>query len=210
MTISMRTLAAGIVVAVLTAGCAQTTADRMDGIDDASHDGTEVSQSAAQAADSGTAGQQADAADSAADAAVDQADQSPDVARIGAGEGYGYEDGLTVSVPKAVTRKPGEFALGMSKGHRLVVVTVELTNHTGSAFDATLATVSMTYGQRGTPAEEVYDDRLGEGFTTRIIDGRTGSADFGFSVPADGLDDLVVEVSPDWDHEPALFTGAVK
>lgn len=122
---------------------------------------------------------------------------------------YRYEDGLEVSIPHAMLYRPSQYAAGTNPGDKAVKFTVEVTNDSGKVFDPSLLTVTASYGKKGEQADQIYGDKVGMGFTTSVPPGRTASADFAFSVPKSGLGNLIVEVSPDFSHDNALFEGKV-
>jgi hypothetical protein len=136
------------------------------------------------------------------------ASKAPEVAKIG--QTFTYEDGLKISVAGAKRFRIGQFAAGGKPGGTGVVLTVTITNGTGTAYDAALTTVNLAHGAEGEQAEQVFDSQagLGAGFTGKVHPGRKLTAKFGFAVPAAGMSDLQVEVKPGFlDHDSALFTG---
>ena len=115
------------------------------------------------------------------------------------GKSTTYESGLVVSVTAAKVFSPGDYASGLTTGHKAVKVTVTVTNGTGSTVDLSLVQVGLHYGKDGAPAEAVYADGVGGMFPFEgsLPNGKKKSAYAAFSVPKAGLSLIVVEVTPD-------------
>lgn len=118
------------------------------------------------------------------------------------GEDWTYEDGITVKVSDPVAFTPSEYAAGGENHQHHVKFTVTLTNGSTAALDPTLAFDSVSSG--GGEGDAVFDDGLDGSPMTTLIPGRSVSYDVGYGV-ADPSD-IVFEMSPTWDHEPAIFT----
>lgn len=151
-------------------------------------------------------------APSSSDAPTTVAPSSGDLAALGSASGYEYNDGLVISVPMIGTYQPSRYAVGAKKGNTGVRVTVEIKNGTNKVVDPVLVSLSMTYGVRGNQAEQIFDSSngIGDGFTTQVPPGRISTADFAFSVPRDEIADLILEISPDYTHDSALFQGSAE
>ena len=68
--------------------------------------------------------------------------------------------------------------------------------------------VDVSYGEYGDPAWDLYEFN---GFVGTISRGRSKMAKYEFLVEdKKGLNDLVIEVTPSWDHDSAFFEGAAK
>ncbi|MFG2329376.1 DUF4352 domain-containing protein [Streptomyces sp. NPDC048604] len=114
-----------------------------------------------------------------------------------------YDDKLKVTVSAPKTFKPSEFA-GHTEGNKAYQVTVVIENGGTKKFDAALVTVGARAGKDGVAAEQLYDDKVGTGFTGSILPGKKATVVYGFDAPADAKD-LTVEVSPGIDHEAAQW-----
>lgn len=122
-----------------------------------------------------------------------------------------YDDGLKVEVSDLSSRKVGEYAAGGKPGEQMTVFTIKVTNTGKQAWDATLASPSVTYGANGQSAEDIFDEGVGNGFTGKILPGKSMSATWGFVIPKDGLSDVTLQMAlGDFDREDAIFTGPVK
>jgi hypothetical protein len=75
--------------------------------------------------------------------------------------------------------------------------------------NADLATVQVTYGKEGEEAELIGDSNL-KTLSGTITPGRAKRGDHGFAVPNRSMGDVVVEVAPDFEHDSAIFAGAIK
>jgi hypothetical protein len=129
-----------------------------------------------------------------------------EIAKVGPDEWFTYEDGVEVQVTKVEPYTLGEYAMVGNPGDPGVIVTVTIKNGTSAVFDATLADVQVTYGPNGDTTEREYDEA---GFTGSIPPGRAATAKFDFAVvPTEHHDELLIEVSPSWDHQPSFFQGS--
>ncbi|MFF4247658.1 DUF4190 domain-containing protein [Streptomyces sp. NPDC001822] len=153
----------------------------------------EVSGSAASAkpgtATGGTGGAEKDTAEEKA-VSLDEADTAV------------YDDGLEVTVGPANAYTPDAIAAGHTKGNSAYKVTVVLENKGKEKFDASLATVDARAGKDGVNAEQIFDGKVGKGFSGTVLPGKKITAQFAFDAPADAKN-LTVEVSPglEWDAD---------
>ncbi|WP_329038056.1 DUF4352 domain-containing protein [Streptomyces sp. NBC_00178] len=113
-----------------------------------------------------------------------------------------YDDGLEVTVGPASAYTPDQFASGHTKGNSAYKVTVVLENKGKEKFDASLATVDARAGKDGVNAEQIFDGKVGDGFSGTVLPGKKITAQFAFDAPADAKN-LTVEVSPgiEWDAD---------
>lgn len=111
-----------------------------------------------------------------------------------------YDDGLEVTVSAAARYTPGAYAAGHTKGNHAYKVSVIIENKSKEKFDATLVGVDARAGLDGVNAEQIFDDKVGEGFSGTVLPGKKATVQFAFDAPADAKN-LTVEVSPgfDWD-----------
>ncbi|HEY9438137.1 MAG TPA: DUF4190 domain-containing protein [Streptomyces sp.] len=111
-----------------------------------------------------------------------------------------YDDGLEVTVSDAARYTPSAYAAGHTKGNNTYKVSVIIENKTKKKFDATLVSVDARAGKDGVNAEQIFDDKVGEGFSGTVLPGKKATVQFAFDTPADAKN-LTVEVSPgfDWD-----------
>ncbi|MGP3632269.1 DUF4352 domain-containing protein [Streptomyces sp. 24-1644] len=111
-----------------------------------------------------------------------------------------YDDGLEITVGNAAAYTPDAYAAGHTKGNRAYKVSVVVENKTKEKFDAVLVSVDARAGEDGVSAEQIFDGKVGEGFTGTVLSGKKVTVQFAFDTPADAKN-LTVEVSPglDWD-----------
>ncbi|MGW8889776.1 DUF4352 domain-containing protein [Streptomyces sp. NPDC055749] len=111
-----------------------------------------------------------------------------------------YDDGLEITVSNAAAYTPDAYAAGHTKGNRAYKVSVVVENKTKEKFDATLVGVDARAGQDGVNAEQIFDGKVGAGFSGTVLPGKKITVQFAFDAPADAKN-LTVEVSPgfDWD-----------
>ncbi|MGW3623524.1 DUF4352 domain-containing protein [Streptomyces sp. NPDC000880] len=116
-------------------------------------------------------------------------------AGLAAGDTAVYDDDLkiTVSAPKAYT--PSEFAVGHTAGNKAYEVTVVVENGGKKKFDPVLLTTDARAGKDGVNAEQIFDEKVGSGFSGTILPGKKSTVRFAFDAPA-AAGELTVEVSP--------------
>lgn len=119
------------------------------------------------------------------------------------GQTMTWEDKLSVTVSKPIAFKPSEWAAGGENAKHHVKFTITIVNKTGKTFDPSLFTASLQSGN--TEADEVFDEGLEGAPMTKLLNGREAKFQIGFGV-ADPKD-LVLEVSPSFEHDSALFTS---
>ncbi|MFF5336737.1 DUF4190 domain-containing protein [Streptomyces sp. NPDC013181] len=122
-------------------------------------------------------------------------EEKPADEALEAGDSAVYDDDLTVTVGDPDPYSPSEFAVGHTKGHKAYKVTVVIENAGKEKFDATLVTAEARAGADGVNAEEIFDDKVGEGFTGTILPGKKVTVTYAFDAPADAKN-LTVEISP--------------
>jgi hypothetical protein len=131
-----------------------------------------------------------------------------DTGRVKIGQTFTYEDGLKVSVVSAKKDTAGQDPVEGSPGDPTAIVTIKITNGTAKKFGAGDVWVDVSYGKYGESASDLYDSN---GFVGTISRGRSKMAKYEFLVEdRKGLNDLLIEVTPSWDHDSAFFEGAAK
>ena len=116
---------------------------------------------------------------------------SDQVAAIGGTEGFTYEDGLEVYVPKVTQFHLSDTAAGGDPGQVGLKVQVRVINGTSQAVDLSMTIVNLAAGSVGSQAKSVFDSEHGVegGFTGKVASGRSAQAVYGFAVnPADWRD----------------------
>ncbi|MFD9033700.1 DUF4190 domain-containing protein [Streptomyces sp. NPDC059567] len=121
---------------------------------------------------------------------------------LAAGDTSVYED-IKVSVSEAKPYKPSEFT-DLTEGNKAYQVTVVIENGGKEKFDAALVTLSARAGKDGVTAEQIFDGKVGAGFSGSILPGKKSTVVYAFEVPK-GAKDLAVEVSPGLEHEAAQW-----
>lgn len=118
------------------------------------------------------------------------------------GQTYEWSDGLSVRISKPKKFQPDQWAVG-KKGKNHVMFNVKIVNNTGAPFDAAMFSTTMQSGNA--EASEIYDTANGfDGAPmTKILDGRESQFKIGYSVQ--NPEDLVLEVSPSFEHQSVLF-----
>jgi len=129
---------------------------------------------------------------------------------FGAGHNAQWTDKIEATVVSVSKFSPSSTAAGTHPGQTGVKVTVKITNNSTKRIDLTLASVKVKSGSGGTQADTIIDleNNLGLGFDGAVPPGNAATAAYGFSVPSGDLGKIDVEVSPDFDHDSAIFEGA--
>jgi hypothetical protein len=131
-----------------------------------------------------------------------------DTGRVKIGQTFTYEDGLKVSVVSAKKDTAGQDPVEGSAGDPTAIITIKITNGTAKKFGAGDVWVDVSYGKYGESASDLYEFN---GFVGTISRGRSKMAKYEFLVEdKKGLNDLVIEVTPSWDHDSAIFEGAAE
>jgi hypothetical protein len=121
--------------------------------------------------------------------------KKPTTAAFGAT--YTYSDHLAVTVSKVAAYTPSQYAAGTHAGDDAIILTVKIRNGTKKAFDTSLVSVNVKAGTDGAAADQIFDERSGEGFRGTIVPGSTASAKFAFDIPKGAKGALDIEVQPD-------------
>ncbi|MEW1889366.1 DUF4190 domain-containing protein [Streptomyces sp. NPDC085659] len=127
-------------------------------------------------------------------------EEKPTGEALEAGDAIVYDDDLTVTVGDATKYSPGEFAAGHTKGNKAYQVAVVIENAGKEKFDSALVTVEGRAGKDGVDAEQIFDDKVGSGFTGTILPGKKVTVLYAFDAPADAKN-LTVEVSPSFTYD---------
>ncbi len=121
------------------------------------------------------------------------------------GKTYTYKDGLSVTVSAPAPFKPSSSAAGVTKGTSAVVFTITIVNKTTTPFDPVLFHTTAQSGN--TEATSIFDSQNGIGLppSTKLLPGREVTFKTAFSV-ADPKD-IVMEVTPSFQHESVLYSS---
>ncbi|WP_329117833.1 DUF4190 domain-containing protein [Streptomyces sp. NBC_01465] len=149
-------------------------------------------------------------ADSGASASEEPAEEPAEDKPLAFGQAMTYDDGIKVTVGKPATYKPDEFAAGHKAGNVAVQVKITIVNGTKKPYDITLALPSAK-DAKGAEPEMVFDGHYSsKPFAGKLLPGKQAVSQFTFSLPADAAKELQVELSPDIEHDDAIWVGAVK
>lgn len=120
------------------------------------------------------------------------------------GQTYTWENGLAVTVSTPKPFKPSEYAAA-EKATAYLEWTVTIVNGTKDNYDPSL--FSTTLQSANTEASEVFDMENGfEGSpSTTLLPGRESKFKIGYGVQ--DPKDLVLEVTPGFEYESAIFTN---
>jgi hypothetical protein len=132
----------------------------------------------------------------------------PSIVNVGTAEWYAWEDGLEAQITSIEQFTPDYD----STPNPDVIVTATIKNGTDANYDATSAMTTLYGGPNGVQAEDEFSYY---GFEGTIPPGGTATAKWSFTVPAEHLGQLKVELSPGYtddtymtEYEPAFFVGS--
>ncbi|WP_326765985.1 DUF4352 domain-containing protein [Streptomyces sp. NBC_01591] len=121
-----------------------------------------------------------------------------------AGDSAVYDDDLTVTVGDATSYTPDAYAAGHTKGQKAYRVAVVIENAGKEKFDSALVSVSARAGQDGVDAEQIFDNKVGAGFSGTVLPGKKVTVQFAFDAPADAKN-LTVEVNPGFTYDASQW-----
>ncbi|MFE7109354.1 DUF4190 domain-containing protein [Streptomyces sp. NPDC057575] len=121
-----------------------------------------------------------------------------------AGDSAVYDDDLTVTVGDATSYTPDAYAAGHTKGQKAYRVAVVIENAGKEKFDSALVSVSARAGQDGVDAEQIFDNKVGTGFSGTVLPGKKVTVQFAFDTPADAKN-LTVEVNPGFTYDASQW-----
>lgn len=125
----------------------------------------------------------------------------PDAGKaLEAGDSAVYDDDLTVTVGDATSYTPDSFAAGHTKGNKAYRIAVVIENAGKEKFDSALVNVEARAGKDGVDAEQIFDGKVGEGFSGTVLPGKKVTVQFAFDAPADAKN-LTVEVNPGFTYD---------
>ncbi|MFG2628720.1 DUF4190 domain-containing protein [Streptomyces sp. NPDC048473] len=129
------------------------------------------------------------------------ADKKKDTGKaLEAGDSAVYDDDLTVTVGDATSYTPDTYAAGHTKGNKAYRVAVVIENAGKEKFDSALVNVTARAGQDGVDAEQIFDGKVGKGFSGTVLPGKKVTVQFAFDAPADAKN-LTVEVNPGFTYD---------
>jgi hypothetical protein len=119
------------------------------------------------------------------------------------GETYTWEDGFQVTIGAPVAFTPSEYSMFDEAAAAHVVFDVTVVNGTAANWEPIFTTTAQS---GNIEAEQIYDSEndVNGGLDTTLLPGREAVFKIGYSVanPAD----IVLEVSPDFEHENVIYT----
>ncbi|MGY4902447.1 DUF4190 domain-containing protein [Streptomyces sp. 900116325] len=125
----------------------------------------------------------------------------PDAGKaLEAGDSAVYDDDLTVTVGDATSYTPDSFAAGHTKGNKAYRIAVVIENAGKEKFDSALVSVEARAGKDGVDAEQIFDGKVGEGFSGTVLPGKKVTVQLAFDAPADAKN-LTVEVNPGFTYD---------
>ncbi|MFI6651291.1 DUF4352 domain-containing protein [Streptomyces sp. NPDC050529] len=145
-------------------------------------------------------GKNADDASTGGEGKKDEGKKEDTSEALEAGDSAVYDDDLTVTVGDATSYSAGSFAAGHTKGNKAYRVAVVIENAGKEKFDSALVSVGARAGQDGVDAEEIFDGKVGEGFSGTVLPGKKVTVLYAFDAPADAKN-LTVEVNPGFTYE---------
>jgi hypothetical protein len=140
------------------------------------------------------------------DAAADDTEDAGDKA-YGLDDVISYENNVSVSLNGFTRAVSSEYATPENTAY--LKFTIKVDNKSGKTLDVTGLSVNCQYGEVGKEGEGIFDDGLNGSPSTRLLGGRSITVPWGCALPK-GEKHIQIEVSPDFESEPGIFTGEVK
>ncbi|GAA1346971.1 hypothetical protein [Arthrobacter roseus] len=122
------------------------------------------------------------------------------------GETWEYDDGIAVTVSTKGQTVAGEYAFGANPGDQVLLFEVTITNNGTAIFDPTMASSTVNYDS--TSAERVFDGDTVV-FEGKILPGASLTETQAFAIPNTKATDVLYMLTPDFEHEEALFFGSI-
>lgn len=121
------------------------------------------------------------------------------------GDTWVYDDGIEVTVAKGEKFEPSDTSAGGEGFDDYVKFAVTVTNNTGESFDPSSTYITVQSGT--SEGNQIFDSgaNIKGGPSTTLLDGRSVSYDVAFGV--DDPKDVVMEIRPSFDYDPAIFTS---
>lgn len=125
---------------------------------------------------------------------------------------YTFDDGIKLSIVQVSRSTLSGTGCCGDTGDSLAIFRFKINNGSDKIFDPSGFNAIVSAGKQGKEAERAFDfaQGLGDGFTQKLLPGRVAVADYAYSVPSSDMDDVVVQVDIDYDHESVFFQGAVR
>lgn len=126
------------------------------------------------------------------------------------GEEWTYKDGIAVKVAYAGAGMASEYAAGAeTTAGQIRLFDVSITNNSEEIFDPAMFMADINYGAEGTAASRVFDtaNGIGDQFQGKILPGGTQTVSMAYAIPTDAPLDLIVTITPSWEHGEKLFFG---
>lgn len=128
-------------------------------------------------------------------------------------EKYTYEDGVQIEITKIVkgrfTGAEGEYADTEKKGDSYAKLTARVRNGSKKTVNLS-ASATVSYGPDGEEAVKSYLLDSDSGLDGKLIPGKSRSAVAVYLIPEKYWGDVVMEFTPDFEHESAVFSGSIK
>lgn len=189
-------IGAALAVAILFAGCTATVGDPKPVASEPA--GTNRPASSAPAAtevEPTAAEETTEAEPTEAEATEEEQDAKP------FGSSWTWDDGLSITVSKPKDYKPSEYS-GQEGYTKYVMFDVTLVNKSTKAWDPSIFFATLQSGNEEAP--EIYDSaKLKDRPSTKLLKGREVTFQIAFAVK--DPKDLVLEVTPDFEHNAALY-----
>ena len=121
-------------------------------------------------------------------------------------ETFTYDDGLAISIGNI--RKAKVPDMNEHVGAPAVRFDVRVTNNSPYRLDADMSSVSLSYGPDGREGTSIYVEHE-DALSGTVAKGRKKTGTYSFEVPTKHQKDMVIEVNPDFEREPALFAAGI-
>ena len=130
---------------------------------------------------------------------------TPETTTLKFGQSFTWEDGLSVTVSAPKTYHPTDSASGDEDFKYAIKFTIVVVNKTGKSFDASMANINVQSNDQDGSSIFDFGNGVDGAPQTKLLNGRQAKYSVAFAVA--NPKDIVLELSPDYDHASAIWTN---
>ncbi|WP_129666372.1 hypothetical protein [Phytoactinopolyspora endophytica] len=135
----------------------------------------------------------------------DEAESDDYGAFDGAAGGFAWDDGVTVNVDSLRAFEASEYSAGGEDFDLAVAFTVTIINNSDEPYDPSEFYSTMQSGT--SEGSSIYDEGMEGAPSTSVLPDREVSFELAYGV--EDPTDLVLEVTPGWDYDAAVYIGGL-
>lgn len=151
----------------------------------------------------GSGGGDSDPSGTNADKETTETTEAPKDETVRFGQPFEWEDNLVVKVSAPEKYELTDTGYIENEQADYLKFGIKIVNKTGKVFDPSMFVASLQSGNE--EMEQVFDGSIGETPATKLLDGR--EVKFAVAFGAKDVNDLVMQVTPSFDYDAAIFTN---